>query len=58
MGYINFLPGLTWNLNPPDLHLQSSWDYRVSHHTQPKSEVFKPLLPFLPPPVVLMWNGI
>jgi hypothetical protein len=26
--FANFLPGLTWNFHPPNLHLLSRWDYR------------------------------
>jgi hypothetical protein len=28
-GLHNFLPGLDLNLNPPSLHLQSSWELQV-----------------------------
>jgi hypothetical protein len=29
MSLANFLPGLMWNRDVSDLHLLSSWDYRL-----------------------------
>jgi hypothetical protein len=26
--FLNYLPWLSWNLDPPDVCLLSSWDYR------------------------------
>jgi hypothetical protein len=32
-GLVNFLPGMSLNHNPTELHFLSKWDYSVSHHT-------------------------
>jgi hypothetical protein len=45
VGLMNFLPMLALNLDPPDLHLPSGWDYRYEPLCLAKSCVFQFVLP-------------